>query len=74
MAKSSKDWPKLRLPQERGEMTATDVVRFPEGAERDAAIERWSQSVWAAWREQHGAIAGLVNQAVTPEPRERRAE
>jgi hypothetical protein len=62
MAKAArKDWPTLPLPNQRGAMTAVDVMRFPEGTERDAAIKRWSRAVWESWRDQHQTVATLVN-------------
>ena len=42
-------WPTIVLPDERGTMTADDVLRVPAGAERDAAISEWCRSVWAAY-------------------------
>jgi hypothetical protein len=64
MVRARKDWPRLPLPKERGAITAAEVMRFPKGAERDVAIERWSRAVWEAWREQHDVVAELVRSTV----------
>lgn len=64
MAKARKDWPRLPLAKERGAMTASDVIQYASGPERDAAIEQWAKCVWDAWREQHVAVAALVESAL----------
>ena len=64
MAKARKDWPRLPLVRERGMMTASDVIQFASGPERDTAIEQWARQVWDAWREQHAKVAELVASAL----------
>jgi hypothetical protein len=61
MARARKEWPRLPSAKDRGTMTAADVIQYASGPERDAAIEEWARQVWEAWREQHGAVAELVN-------------
>ena len=53
-------WPRLTLPTARGTLTATDVMASPEGAERDAAIDAWCASVWAAFSDNRAAIVSLL--------------
>jgi hypothetical protein len=48
MAKQKRAWPAFILPEGRGTMTAIDVMRAPEGEERDRAIHEWAESVWRA--------------------------
>jgi hypothetical protein len=64
MAKARKDWPRLPLVGGRGHMTASDVIQFASGPERDAGIEHWAREVWDAWREQHAIVAQLVASAL----------
>jgi Family of unknown function (DUF5946) len=49
MAKKKRTWPTFVLPAHRGDVTAIDVLRAPEGPERHEAIDRWCASVWAAY-------------------------
>src|SRR6478735_8029369 len=41
MGQRKREWPRLPLPSDRGEVTAIDVMRAPAGAERDQAIDQW---------------------------------
>ena len=45
-----KDWPRFQPPEQRGSVTAADVVLAPE-QRRKAAIDLWCRSVWDAWRD-----------------------
>jgi len=60
LAKRRKQWPAFQLPAERGTVKVSDVVAAPPGLERDAAIERWCASVWAAWSASHEQVRKLV--------------
>lgn len=55
-----KQWPRLPLPQERGDITAADVLAAPPGQERDKMIRSWCVSVWQAWRESRPQILDLL--------------
>src|SRR5207249_1660077 len=44
-------WPSFALPDERGSLTAADVLAVPAGPERDKAIHAWCASVWEAFRD-----------------------
>ena len=63
LARSKRTWPAFKLPQYRGEVSVSDVLAAPPGAERDAAIEKWCRSVWNAYRESHAQVAGLFEEA-----------
>ena len=48
LAGIKREWPNLSLPDNRGTMTAADVLAANAGPERDRAIEDWCKSVWAS--------------------------
>ncbi|MDE3155321.1 MAG: hypothetical protein KGN76_09465 [Acidobacteriota bacterium] len=60
LAKRKHDWPSFTLPADRGAITAADVLAVPPGPERDRAIDAWCASVWAAYRDSHGAVEALL--------------
>jgi hypothetical protein len=60
MAKQKRTWPTFALPNDRGAMTAADVMREPEGPQRDRAIDAWCTSVWNAYRDNRAAIMELL--------------
>jgi hypothetical protein len=60
LAKRSRDWPALALPDSRGAMTARDVMATPEGVERDGAIDTWCAAVWAAYRDAAPSVRALA--------------
>jgi hypothetical protein len=60
MAKDKKAWPEIGLPAQRGEVTISDVLMIPPGAERDLMIKKWCQSVWKAYDDSHGTIVSFV--------------
>ena len=62
LAKRKETWPIFPLPADRGRMTAVDVMKAAEGAERDAAIHAWCRSVWAAYSGSREAVAGLLRE------------
>jgi hypothetical protein len=62
LARTKRDWPTFKLPKDRGEVTVADVLAAPAGSDRDAAIERWCRSVWAAYRENHQQVARLFEE------------
>jgi hypothetical protein len=61
LARSGPPWPAFPLPleDERGAMTAGDVLAVPEGQLRAAAIDEWCRSVWGAWSGGPGVEAGV---------------
>jgi hypothetical protein len=58
LANKKKEWPKLRLPVDRGSIAADDVLTASPGPERDRAIEDWCRSVWKACAESPQEYAG----------------
>lgn len=60
LARRPRDWPSFFLPHDRGSITATQVVAAPAGAARDAAIDAWCASVWAAFHDSHQAVTELL--------------
>ncbi len=52
-----KTWPLFPLPQPRAALTVADVLRAPEGGERDRMIRDWARSVWDMWRKCHVEVA-----------------
>jgi hypothetical protein len=62
LAKRSRHWPTIPLPEHRGAMTAIDVLAAPAGPERDRAIDAWCVSVWDAYRDAAPAIVVLARE------------
>lgn len=56
VARRTRVYPPIALPDQRGEVTASDVLSAPPGPARDAAIEAWCASVWSAFEESRPAI------------------
>jgi Family of unknown function (DUF5946) len=62
LARQKRSWPSFALPQERGSVTASQVVAAPAGPERDQAIDAWCASVWDAFGDSHQALTQLLEQ------------
>jgi hypothetical protein len=62
LAARKREWPAIQLPAHRGSITARDVLAAPAGAERDAAIDRWCQSVWNEYQDSRETIVGLLRE------------
>ncbi len=60
LARHKQRWPSFSLPQDRGAMTAGDVLVAREGRERDQAIHAWCASVWDAFRENRSTVVELL--------------
>ena len=60
MARITKPYPKLSFPENRGSITAGDVVDTPPGKRRDDMIHRWCVSVWNAYSQQRDAVIALT--------------
>jgi hypothetical protein len=60
LGQQKRQWPVVPLPAQRGRMTALDVMAAPAGAERDAAIDRWCESVWAEYQGSRDVIVRLL--------------
>lgn len=69
MARTKQTWPAFDLPAGRGALTPADVMRAPAGPARDAAIEAWCRSVWAAFSSSRGTIEDLLDRhGIVPRP------
>lgn len=55
-----KEWPLFPAPKQRATLTVADVLRAPEGNERDEMIRRWARAVWEMWRERHEEVEALL--------------
>lgn len=62
LAGRKRNWPNIRLPEDRGSLTAADVLAVPEGPERDLAVDAWCASVWSAFRDSHATIVELLRE------------
>jgi hypothetical protein len=62
MAQKKREWPRFELPEDRGAVTAADVVAAAPGPERNAMIDAWCASVWGAYRGSHARVAGLARE------------
>jgi hypothetical protein len=62
LARRKQSWPTFPLPQDRGSMTADDVLVAPPGPERDRLIHDWCASVWDAFRNSHSRVIELLKQ------------
>lgn len=60
MGEEKKQWPIFKLPEKRGDITVSDVLRTEPGPSRDAMIHAWCESVWESWRENHQQVKELV--------------
>jgi Family of unknown function (DUF5946) len=60
LARRRTNWPGFDLPVDRGHVRVSDVMGVPAGPARDAAIDRWCASVWAAYSACHDHVAELI--------------
>ncbi|MFV1988300.1 MAG: DUF5946 family protein [Gemmatimonadota bacterium] len=69
LARRRQDWPSFALPENRGSVTAVDVMAAPAGPDRDRAIDAWCASVWDAFAASHEAVAELLESHIGPRER-----
>ncbi len=55
-------WPELVLPEDRGDVTAIDVVAASPGSDRDRELDRWCAAVWLAYGENHEAVSRFLRE------------
>jgi hypothetical protein len=60
LAKTKQLWPSFLIPENRGEITVTDVVAAQAGVERDEMIHQWCVSVWEAYMLNMVTISDLL--------------
>ncbi|NAS31197.1 hypothetical protein GTQ40_09470 [Flavobacteriaceae bacterium R38] len=64
MAKNKKEWPKIELPKNRGDITISDVLNTEAGQARNLMIKKWCVSVWKSYQNNHKTIAALAKTAL----------
>lgn len=62
MGRTKRQWPKIYIPQNRGRVTAIDVLCVPAGPQRDKKIDDWCQSVWAAFCDNRQTVISLLRE------------
>ena len=62
LGQKKREWPNIHLPDDRGNITAIDVMANPEGQIRDQAIEEWCRSVWSAFSPNRQMIIELIQE------------
>jgi len=62
MGRRKRTWPTFVLPRERGTITARDVMKAPEGPERERAIDEWCASVWKAFVQNRQTVVDLLKE------------
>jgi hypothetical protein len=62
MARQKRQWPAFDLPQQRGSLTAIEVMAHAAGADRDRAIDDWCRSVWDALSANSPAVEALLRE------------
>jgi hypothetical protein len=60
LAKYKGDMPEFESPRRRGDVSPSDVLKAPEGRERELAIQVWAESVLAAWGSDYAKVAEWV--------------
>jgi len=60
LARRRRTWPTFPLPEERGSLTAAEVIAAEPGPERNRAINNWCVSVWESYRQCHQAVDELL--------------
>jgi len=64
LARRSSSWPRFTRPTHMGALTVLDVARAQPGEERDAALVRWGNSVWDAWRDEQARVKALFERVM----------
>jgi hypothetical protein len=62
LAQHKRPWPSFALPDDRGSLTAADVLAILAGPARDEAIDAWCAAVWEAFRDCRQAVAALLRE------------
>ena len=60
LGREKRQWPVIPLPALRGSLTPVDVMEVPAGPDRDAAIDKWCESVWAEYHASRNIIIALL--------------
>ncbi|THU31582.1 hypothetical protein FAM09_28575 [Niastella caeni] len=62
MAKQTKAFPAITLPDDWGALTVCDVLAAPPGADRDEMIRQWCLAVWDAYADEHRMVITITKQ------------
>ena len=62
LGRRKREWPSIHFPDDRGAMTAIDVLAAAPGADRDLAIDHWCQSVWTSFLGNRQTIVALLRE------------
>jgi hypothetical protein len=68
LARVQRQWQPMPLPAERGTITVHKVLAEAPGPARDAMIEKWCASVWAACAPCRAAIVKLAHRELDVAP------
>jgi len=60
LTQKKKSWTLLALPEYRGIITVSNVLKAEPGPARDAVIKDWCADVWSAYTSWHDLIASLA--------------
>ncbi len=61
MASKTKNFIKINLPKNRGKISIADVLKEPAGSERNLMINKWAESVWTAYSNEHEKVIHETN-------------
>lgn len=64
LSRSKRPWPDIQLPEFRGEIAVSDVLKADPGEARDLMIKDWCVCVWNAYESSHGIVAELIDEAL----------
>jgi hypothetical protein len=61
------DWPRLEPPAPLACLTVLDVIKAPDGPEKNAMIHQWMAAVWKSWSDRQACVRetsdGLIGRA-----------
>lgn len=64
VGRTKSDWPTFARSGFVGALTVRDVLEASAGGDRDAALEAWAGSVWAAWSSEHARVREHTDRAL----------
>ena len=62
LARVKRIWPTFALPEDRGSVTAIEVMRADPRDDRARAIDRWCSSVWEAFADHQDEVRRTTDQ------------
>jgi hypothetical protein len=69
IARVRKDWPRLEPPARPAQLTVIDVLRVPDGPEKDAMIRQWMKAVWENWADRQVWVREMTDALLDRQPR-----